>query len=498
MMKKTLTVLALAVAVIMNVTTPARALTTTLPALTVCAGTANTDIWAERHGTDAVDCSATGVNIANMVYGVTPTTFSVPGGSALPGTCTQGQVFNKTSGTSGQQFYLCESTNTWVLEGSAPAGATGAIQYNNAGVPGGFAMAGDCTISISGSTGTMTCAKTGGVSFAPSATTDTTNAANISSGTLNTARLPTPTTSTLGGVKSIASTTHNWITSLANTGIFNQSQPACSDLSGVAASCSTDTTNAANISSGTLPAARLPNPSASTLGGIQSLASVSHNWINSISTLGVPAASQPACGDLSNAAASCSTDATNAANISSGTVGTARLGSGTANSSTFLRGDNTWQTVTGTGTVTSVGITAGTGMGAVSGSPVTTTGNITVNSNAIYFISYGRGKETAIVNGKANFALIGKTSTLDSMVASAETFTCATNPTFTLYECGTDASCATTPTTMASVTVTSASTAFPASISSSTVSAGDYMAVAVTGGVCTAISFSVNAQLHVN
>jgi hypothetical protein len=43
----------------------------------------------------------------------------------------------------------------------------------------------------------------------------------------------------------------------------------------------------------------LPNPSSSTLGGVQSLASVASKWINTISTSGVPSATQPAFTDIS-------------------------------------------------------------------------------------------------------------------------------------------------------------------------------------------------------
>jgi hypothetical protein len=72
------------------------------------------------------------------------------------------------------------------------------------------------------------------------------------SGTLGAAQIPTPTSSSLGGVKSISVVSHEWLASLGTNGSFTQSQPSCADLSNAAPSCSTDTTNASNITSGTL------------------------------------------------------------------------------------------------------------------------------------------------------------------------------------------------------------------------------------------------------
>lgn len=101
---------------------------------------------------------------------------------------------------------------------------------------------------------------TGYPTFATSATTDTTNADNITSGTLAAGRLPTTavTTGTYGFSDGTQYTrfvvdSHGRITSAANVAI----QIPTTQVTGLATSATTDTTDASNISTGFLPSARL-------------------------------------------------------------------------------------------------------------------------------------------------------------------------------------------------------------------------------------------------
>lgn len=79
----------------------------------------------------------------------------------------------------------------------------------------------------------------------------------------------------------IAAVASNFLTSYTSTtGVFTKAQPAFTDISGSVA------------------ATQLPNPSSTTLGGVKSLALVTHKFLTDITTGGLPEATQPIVGDI--------------------------------------------------------------------------------------------------------------------------------------------------------------------------------------------------------
>ena len=54
-------------------------------------------------------------------------TLQVPNSTSLPGTCEVGDAYMDTDATSGERFYLCESANTWALQGDGGGGGGGSM-----------------------------------------------------------------------------------------------------------------------------------------------------------------------------------------------------------------------------------------------------------------------------------------------------------------------------------------------------------------------------------
>lgn len=199
--------------------------------------------------------------------------------------------------------------------------------------------------------------------------------------------------------------------------------------------------SASDLGTGTLPAARLPNPSATTLGGVKSLAAVSHQFLTSISTAGAPTQAQPAAADITGLAASATTDTTNAANISTGTLPLARIssllfgsaavgvvpasGGGTAN---FLRADGTWASPSGSGNVSASGtFTAGdlvvanntSGTAVISGGSVGSAAHANTGTSGATVPVNNANNTTSGNNTHSGTETFSSTVTLSSLPASA-------------------------------------------------------------------------------
>ena len=139
--------------------------------------------------------------------------------------------------------------------------------------------------------------------------------------------------------------------------------------------------------------------------------------------------------------------------------------------------------------------TALIGLTSISTGLTNTSGALT--SNATEHVSFQPGLMTSVSNAKAAFHKYSKASTVDNIEGSAQQFSCTGNPTITMYECGTSTTCA-TPTTIGSVTVTAAGTVVDGSISSAAITAGDYIAFAVSAGTCITLDVAATAQVHQN
>lgn len=121
-----------------------------------------------------------------------------------------------------------------------------------------------------------------------------------------------------------------------------------------------------------------------------------------------------------------------------------------------------------------------------------------VAHGAEYSVDYQPGLLTSITSTKSVFGKIVNASTVDNIIGSSYIFSCIANPVISMFECGTDASCATSPVTIGTVTVTSAGTAVVGTVSNSAITAGDYIAWALTSGTCTSIDISATSQIHTN
>jgi hypothetical protein len=119
-------------------------------------------------------------------------------------------------------------------------------------------------------------------------------------------------------------------------------------------------------------------------------------------------------------------------------------------------------------------------------------------SNAPEFALIGSSPSVAIVTLNAQYGggKLVRAATVENFVGTASTFTCSSNPTISIIDCGTSAgACTSGTTTLASVTLTAANTQTDGTVSTPGIAAGHYWSIQTVSGSCTALAFSASAGM---